>query len=68
MPKIYQATFASLPIPLLPLGDQHRMVARVDEPMALCDRLEESLIAGDDTRATARWKRSSPRRLRRLKV
>ncbi|MDE2822540.1 MAG: restriction endonuclease subunit S [Chloroflexota bacterium] len=37
-------------IPLPPLGELHRIVTKVDGLMTLCDRLEESLAAGSDTR------------------
>jgi len=33
-----------------PLAEQHRIVAKVDELMATCDRLETSLAAGNDAR------------------
>ena len=37
-------------VPLPPLKELHRIVAKVDDLMALCDRLEESLTTGSDTR------------------
>jgi type I restriction enzyme S subunit len=39
-PAINDSDVKSLPLPLPPLAEQHRIVAKVDELMALCDRLE----------------------------
>ena len=50
MPKINQTTLKSLPLPIPPLAEQSRIVAKVDQLMALVDQLEDQLSA---TRAIA---------------
>ena len=48
--RIESSDYKDFLIPLPPVAEQHRIVAKVDELMALCDRLEASLATGDDTR------------------
>lgn len=42
-PRVNVATIRAYPIPLPPLAEQQHIVAKVDELMALCDRLEAQL-------------------------
>ena len=49
-PRVNMSMVRSYPIPLPPLAEQHRIVAKVDKLMAFCDRLEASLATVDDTR------------------
>ena len=48
--KLNQAQAVTIPVTLPPLAEQHRIVAKVDELLALCDRLEASLTNSDQTR------------------
>lgn len=51
MKNVSRAVILNLPTPLPPLAEQHRIVAKVDALMALCDRLETALTAAEASRA-----------------
>jgi type I restriction enzyme, S subunit len=48
--NIGTSSILDLPFPLPPLAEQRRIVAKVDELMALCDRLQDKLTSAADTR------------------
>lgn len=48
--KLNQSKALNIPIPLPPLAEQHRIVAKVDELMALCDELEAAQAKREDRR------------------
>ncbi len=49
-PFVSLSFLRNYPIAIPPLAEQRRIVAKVDELMTVCDRLEASLAAGDETR------------------
>ncbi|MDP2181149.1 MAG: restriction endonuclease subunit S, partial [Actinomycetota bacterium] len=48
--NISQDKLRAVPVPLPPLAEQHRIVAKVDALMATCDKLEASLTTTSTTR------------------
>lgn len=48
--RIESRDYRNLMIPVPPLPEQHRIVAKIDELMTLCDRLEDSLGAVEEGR------------------
>lgn len=49
-PKMNQAKMNSILVAVPPLAEQRRIVTKVDELMALCDQLEKSRTAREETR------------------
>lgn len=49
-PNISKEKIIWTPFPLPPLAEQHRIVAKADELLGLCDRLEASLVTASETR------------------
>ena len=45
-PKMNQAKMNSILVALPPLAEQHRIVAKIDQLMVLCDQLEQQIAAG----------------------
>jgi type I restriction enzyme S subunit len=52
VPKLNQTRLVSILIPLPPLEEQKRIVAKIDQLMALCDKLEAERNARDQKRVT----------------
>ena len=51
MKNVSRDVILGLPFPLPPLAEQHRIVAKVNALMVLCDQLEASLATASTTRA-----------------
>ena len=51
MPKLNLESLSQFPIPLAPLAEQHRIVSKIDQLMALCDTLERHIDAAGKTQS-----------------
>ncbi len=50
MKNVSREVMSNLPIPLPPLAEQHRIVAKIDQLMALCDAMEQQIDAATGKR------------------
>ena len=50
-PRVNMSTVRAYPIPVPPIAEQQRIVAKVNELMARCDQLEDSLTDEEQTRS-----------------
>lgn len=49
-PRVNMSTIRSYPIPIPPLAEQHRIIAKVDELIVLCNQLEKNLTNDTEIR------------------
>ena len=49
-PRVNMSTIRGYPIPIPPLAEQHRIIAKVDELLVLCNQLEKNLASDADIR------------------
>ena len=49
-PRVNMSTIRGYPIPIPPLAEQHRIIAKVDKLLICCNQLETNLANGDDIR------------------
>jgi type I restriction enzyme S subunit len=51
MPKLNLESLSQFVIPLAPLAEQHRIVAKIDQLMSMCDTLEQQIDAAGATQS-----------------
>ena len=49
-PRVNMSTIRGYPIPIPPLAEQHRIIAKVDKLLTCCNQLKTNLSNGDDIR------------------